>query len=108
MSWEAIFLLVVGSYSCKLFGVVVLARVGDGDGEIGARLAWFPAMASLIPAALFAALIAVQTFDTDGSLQLDARSVGVAAAAVAVWRRAPFVLVVILAMTVTAAIRWQT
>ena len=107
MSWPAIVVLVVGSYACKLFGVAVLARVGD-DGAIGGRLGWFPAMASLIPAALFAALIAVQTLENDGALQLDARAAGVAAGAVAVWRKAPFVLVVILAMAVTAAIRWQT
>ena len=108
MSWEAVLALVVGSYGCKLFGVAVLARVGGVDGSIGGRLSWFPAMAALIPAALFAALIAVQTFESDGALQLDARAVGVAAGAVAVWRRVPFVLVVIIAMAVTAAIRWQT
>ena len=65
-------------------------------------------MAALIPPALFAALIAVQTLESDGAVQLDARAVGVAAGAVAVWRRAPFVLVVVVAMAVTALIRWQT
>ena len=33
---------------------------------------------------------------------------GVAAGGVAVWRRTPFVVVVILAMAVTAFVRWQT
>lgn len=108
MSWEAVLALVVGSYGCKLFGVAVLARLGDGDGSVGGRLAWFPAMAALIPAALFAALIAVQTLESDGALQLDARAAGVVAGAVAVWRKVPFVVVVIIAMAVTAAIRWQT
>lgn len=108
MSWAAIIVLVVGSYGCKLFGTAVLARVGDDDGAIGGRLAWFPAMAALIPAALFAALIAVQTFEADGALQLDARAAGLVAGIVAVWRKAPFVVVVIIAMAVTAAIRWQT
>ncbi len=108
MSWEAILVLVVGSYGCKLFGVAVVARLGTDHGSIGGRLSWFPSMAALIPPALFAALIAVQTLEADGALQIDARSAGVAVGAVAVWRRAPFVLVVVLAMTVTAAIRWQT
>ena len=72
------------------------------------RFGWFPAMTVLIPPALFAALIAVQTLDADGVLRVDARAAGVAAGAIAVWRRAPFLLVVIVAMTVTAAIRWQT
>ena len=101
-------MLVVGSYGCKLFGVAVLARVGGADGSIGGRWGWFPAMAALIPAALFAALIAVQTLEADGGLQVAARAAGVAAGALAVWRKVPFVIVVIIAMTVTAAIRWQT
>lgn len=108
MSWEALLVLVVGSYGCKLFGVAVLARVGGADGVVGGPLAWFPTVTALIPPALFAALIAVQTVEADGALQLDARAAGVAAGAIAVWRKAPFVLVVVLAMTVTAAIRWQT
>ena len=62
----------------------------------------------LIPAALFSALILVQTVERDGALELDARAVGVAVGAVAVWRKVPFVLVVLLSMAVTAAIRWQT
>lgn len=108
MSWSAILVLVVGAYGCKLFGVVVLSKLGDTDGTLDPRFAWFPTMAGLIPPALFSALIAVQTLDADGALQLDARAVGVAAGAVAVWRRVPFVLVVVIAMAVTAAIRWQT
>jgi hypothetical protein len=108
VSWEAILVLVVGSYGCKLFGVAVLARLGRSDGSMGGSLAWFPSMAALIPAALFAALIAVQTLESDGALRIDARVAGVVVGAIAVWRKVPFVLVVILAMTVTAAIRWQT
>lgn len=108
MSWDAVLLLVAGSYSCKLFGVAVLARVGDADGAIGGRLAWFPAMAALIPAALFAALIAVQTLDTNGALRVDARLAGVGVAVIAAWRKVPFVVVVLGAMAVTATIRWQT
>jgi len=50
----------------------------------------------------------VQTFDVDGSLRLDARAAGLAVSAVAVWRRAPFAVVVIGAMSVAAVIRWQT
>jgi len=108
MSWAAIIVLVIGSYSTKLFGTAVLARLGGVDGALEGRLAWFPAMAALIPAALFTALIAVQTFDADGALQVDARAAGLVAGIIAVWRKAPFVVVVILSMAVTAAIRWQT
>jgi branched chain amino acid efflux pump len=109
MSWWAIGVLAVGAYGCKLFGVFVLARLDSRAGMATAGpLRRFPLIATLIPAALFAALIAVQTLDVDGSLRLDARAAGVAVSAVAVWRRAPFAVVVIAAMAVTAAIRWQT
>lgn len=106
MSWPAILVLALGSYGCKLFGVAVLGRLARPDDS--AEPGWPTAMANLIPAALFAALVAVQTFDVDGSIRIDARAVGVAVAAVAVWRRLPFVLVVVLAMATTALIRWQT
>jgi len=108
MSWLAIVFLVVGSFGCKWFGVAVLGRIGDSGAMVGRPFGWFPAMTVLIPPALFAALIAVQTLDVDGALRVDARAAGVAAAAIAVSRKAPFVVVVIVAMTVTAAIRWQT
>ena len=108
MSWWAIVVLAAGAFGCKWFGVAVLGRFGRPGAMAGGRLDWFPPMVALIPPALFAALIAVQTFDTDGALGIDARAAGVAAGAFAVWRRAPFLLVVVLAMTVTAVIRWQT
>lgn len=108
MSWEAILVLVVGSYGCKLFGHVVLARLAADGGTPTGPLRWFPDLAALIPAALFAALVAVQTFSLDDALTVDARAAGVAVGAIAVWRKAPFVLIVVLAMAVTAAIRWQT
>ena len=50
----------------------------------------------------------MQTVGGDETLVLDARLWGVAAGGVAVWRRTPFVVVVILAMAVTAFVRWQT
>ena len=108
MSWWAIAVLAAGAFGCKWFGVAVLGRLGGPDAMAGGRLGWFPPMAALIPPALFAALVVVQTFDTDGALRIDARAAGVVAGALAVWRRAPFLLVVVLAMTVTAVIRWQT
>ena len=62
-------------------------------------------MAELIPAALLAALVALQTFAIGRSLHLDARAVGLAVAGVAVWRRAPFVVVIVAAAAATAAAR---
>jgi len=60
---------------------------------------------TLLPAALFGALIVVSTVGGDRALVLDARVAGLAAAGVAVWRRAGFVVVVIAAAGATAAVR---
>ena len=102
MSWTALGILAMGAFGLKAFGVLVLGRDGS---TLGVRL---EPLTALIPAALFAGLVAVQTVGGDGSLVLDARAWGVAAGAVAVWRRAPFVVVVMVAMAVTAFVRWQT
>jgi branched-subunit amino acid transport protein len=59
----------------------------------------------LLGPALLAALVAVNTFGGDRALTLDARVLGVAAAAVAIWRRAPMLLVVVVAAGVTALAR---
>jgi hypothetical protein len=74
------------------------------DGAAGpSRRAPFPALA---PVALLAALTALQTFGHGAhGLVLDARAAGLAAAGVAVWRRAPFLLVVVVAVVVTALVR---
>ena len=47
----------------------------------------------------------MQTFSDGQQLVLDARAAGVAAAAVAVWRRAPFPLVIVIGAAVTALLR---
>jgi CP family cyanate transporter-like MFS transporter len=54
---------------------------------------------------LLSALVAVQTFSTGSALVLDARAAGLAVAGVAVWRRAPFLVVVGLAALTTALVR---
>jgi uncharacterized membrane protein len=59
----------------------------------------------LLASALLAALVVVETFGKGGSLTLDARALGAAFAAVAVWRRAPMIVVVLGAAAVTAIAR---
>jgi hypothetical protein len=59
----------------------------------------------LLASALLAALVVVETFGEGRSLVLDARVVGAAFAAVAVWRRAPMIVVVVGAAAVTALAR---
>ncbi|MEO1064531.1 MAG: AzlD domain-containing protein [Actinomycetota bacterium] len=62
-------------------------------------------MADLAPAALLGALVVVGTFAVAESLTVDARAVGTLAAGVALWRRAPFVVVVVVACAATALVR---
>lgn len=61
-------------------------------------------LAALRPA-LLAALVATGAFASDGTLVLDARVLGLGAAAVAVWRRAPVLVTVAVAAGTTAAFR---
>jgi len=62
-------------------------------------------VAALVTVALLAALVAVQTLGAGRSLAVDARLVAVAVAAVALWRRLPFIVVVVLAAVVAAGLR---
>jgi hypothetical protein len=59
----------------------------------------------LIPAALIAAIIVKDTFSVGQHLQVDARVLGVGAAVVAAWRRAPVVVVIVVGAAVTALAR---
>jgi branched-subunit amino acid transport protein len=97
VTWTLVLGLAAGAYACKLIGFFLLGR---------SRL---PAVVerclALIPAAMIAALVAKDTFSVGQHLQVDARLAGVAAATVAVWRRAPFVVVIVVGAGVTALVR---
>ncbi len=62
-------------------------------------------LALLLPVPLLAAMVATSTVISDRAFAIDARLVGLAVAAVALWRKAPFVVVVILAAVATALTR---
>ena len=59
----------------------------------------------LLAPVMLTALVVTQTVGGDGELSIDARVPGVAAAAVAVWRRAPLVVAMAIAAVVTALVR---
>ena len=84
--WWAILGAGMGCYLLKLAGLSVPSRVLDRP--IVARIA------DLIPVALLAALVAVQVFGAERSLQLDARAAGVGVGVVLLLLRAPFLVVV--------------
>ena len=97
MIWAAVLVASLGVYLFKLAGMsvppAVLARPK------------VQRIAALVPVVLLAALIAVQTVGDGQSIHFDARLAGVAVAGIAVWRRAPFLLVVVLAALTTALVR---
>ncbi|MDI9830769.1 AzlD domain-containing protein [Streptomyces sp. KAU_LT] len=95
--WIAIAVTALGCYAVKLIGLLVPA--GALERPLVRRLA------ALLPVALLAALTAQQTFADGRELVLDARVGGLAAAAVMLILRAPFLLVVAAAVLVTAGVR---
>jgi branched-subunit amino acid transport protein len=94
--------LLVAFLSAAAFGLKVLGFVVVGGREMPPIL---QRCLALIPASLLAALIAKDTFTTAQEIAIDARLVGLVVAAVAVWRRLPFVVVIVLATAATAAVR---
>ncbi|MEW1656267.1 MULTISPECIES: AzlD domain-containing protein [unclassified Streptomyces] len=95
--WIAIGATAVGCYLVKLLGLS--APAGILERPLVRRLA------ALLPVALLAALTAQQTFGDGRHLLLDAKAAGVAAAVVALLLRAPFLLIVAVAVAVTAGVR---
>lgn len=97
MLWLGILVGSVGCYALKLAGLSVPARVLANP--------TVQRVADLLPVVLLAALIAVQTVSAGVALAIDARLAGVLVAGVAVWRRWPFLVVVLLACVTTALLR---
>ncbi|GAA4041187.1 AzlD domain-containing protein [Nonomuraea soli] len=96
--WWAIIVVCVGCYALKVAGLAAPRRVLDHP-----RVRRF---AELVPVALLAALIAVQTFTQSGELHFDvARTCGLGAAVVALLLRAPFLVILASAAVVTALVR---
>ncbi|MEU7638147.1 MULTISPECIES: AzlD domain-containing protein [unclassified Streptomyces] len=95
--WIAIGATAVGCYLVKFLGLS--APAGVLERPLVKRLA------ALLPVALLAALTAQQTFSDGHHLMLDAKAAGVAAAVVALLLRAPFLLIVAVAVAVTAGVR---
>jgi uncharacterized membrane protein len=94
--WALVIATAVGCYLLKLAGYLVPARVLDHP-----RVR---RLVELLPVALLAALVVVEAVANGRHLHADGpRLAGFAVGAVAVWRRAPF-LVVVIAAAVTAAL----
>ncbi len=97
MTWIAVLVTSGGCYALKALGWSVPAR--------WLRAERLQRSAALLPLALLAALVVVQALGSGRSLSIDARSAGLAVAGVAVLRRAPFVVVVLVAAATAALVR---
>jgi uncharacterized membrane protein len=95
--WIAVLAASLVSYGLKLAGYLVPAH--------RLRRPATARVTALLPAALLAALVAVQAFSTGQRLVLDARAAGLGVAAIALLLRAPFLIVVVAAAVAAALIR---
>lgn len=96
-TWAVVAAVGAGTAAIKALGPVVL-----GGRPLPARVTQ---VVSLLAPALLSALVVTQTFGQGRGLVVDERLIGVSVAAVALWLRAPVLVVVILAAAATALVR---
>jgi uncharacterized membrane protein len=97
--WALVITTIVGCYLLKLAGYLVPARVLEHPRT--------RRVIELLPVALLAALVVVEAVADGRHIKLDGpRLAGFGVGALAVWRRAPF-LVVVISAAVTAAVLRQ-
>jgi branched-subunit amino acid transport protein len=87
--WAAVLAASVGCYLLKLAGLSVPAAWVEQP--------WVARVVDFVPAALLAALVAVQAFTSGQDVVVDARLAGLAVAAVALALRSAFIVVLVLA-----------
>lgn len=97
MSWTALLVLAAGTYALRLAGLVLRERL-----HLPARVERY---VDLGATALLVAMVTVSTLFDGEAFAGWARPAGVAVGALAAWRRAPFILVVVLAAATTAGLR---
>lgn len=99
--WVALLVAAIGTYALKLAGMSLPESVLNHP--------TIQRVAGFLPVAMLSALVAVQLFDGGGHYMLDWRPlVGVAAAVVALALRRGFLVVFLVAVGVTALLRWLT
>lgn len=98
MTTIAIIVMTIGAWGQRLLGAFVI-------GPLLERRPLLARAAGLIPAAVVMAVIVSLTITRGGSIVIDERLAGLAVAGVLVWRRAPFLAIVLAAAAVTALLR---
>jgi len=96
-TWLVVLLVGAFTISFKAAGPLLLA-----GRELPPRL--ISAFELLAPS-LLAALVVTQSLGGKGGIVLDGRLVGLGAAAIAIWLRAPLIVVVVVAALATALVR---
>jgi len=97
VSWIVVAVVGAATMAFKASGPVLL-----GQRQLPPRVA---SVVEVLAPAMLAALVVTQTLGGDRELVLDERLLGVAAGGVAVWLRAPLVVVMIVAALVAALVR---
>jgi branched-subunit amino acid transport protein len=98
--WAAVIVASIGCYLLKLAGLSLPASLLERP-EV-------QRVAVLLPVALLAGLVAVETFGADGRLVVDLRLAGLGAGVIALVLRAPFLVVIVVAAATTAVLRAVT
>jgi branched-subunit amino acid transport protein len=94
--------LLIGGCAAVTAAIKAAGPVALGGRELPR---WFDSIIQLMAPALLSALVAVAIFSEDERLSVGADTAGVGVAAVALWRGASVVVGVVVAATVTAALR---
>ena len=97
IAWISVLVSSAIAYAFKLLGYLVPPKVLQHPRALRTT--------EMLPAALLASLVILQTFSTGTHLVLDARAAGLVVAIVALIFRAPFIVVVILAAITAALLR---
>lgn len=97
ITWPVVLVLAAGIFSLRLLGMFVLSK--------GIAHPALERLARLVPVTVVASVVVLQTFTRGRELVLDARVLGVAVACALAWRRAPLIVVVVGAASVTAVAR---
>ena len=95
--WVAVLAAAAVAYAFKVAGYTVPPRFLEQPRVLR--------VTEMLPAALLASLVVLQTVSTGPHLALDARAAGLGVAVVALLLRAPFIVVVIVAAVTAALLR---
>lgn len=98
LTWTVVAALTVGVFGQRVLGAVLL-----DTNRLSFR--WQEVLKNL-PLSIIAAVVALQAVSVEGSLGIDPRLGGIAAAALCAWRRMPIFVAVFAAAMTTALLRW--